>query len=169
MCFLCHSFQTLDCPNSCGARKWEKTVRSEETRCQWSFFPSRTQTLNSCRCLNYARANKSITFFNDLYKPIEIYIYTRKSTHSQVTSQQSTQNKANLRLHTRKTSGPFFLYDTSVDFSSHNNFANIGSIAKVSIPVKTTIPWLDIKTKQQSKVAAMEFFILILTIHGNWH
>ena len=45
---------------------------------QWRFFWSGTQTLNSFRSLEYARDNKSITFFYDLCKPIEMYIYARK-------------------------------------------------------------------------------------------
>ena len=43
-----------------------------------TFFWSGPQTLNSCRSLHYARGNKYIIFFNDLCKPIEIYIYARK-------------------------------------------------------------------------------------------
>ena len=38
--------------------------------------------------------------------------------------------------HTRKTSELFLLFNTGLDFSLRNNFANSGSFAKVSIPVK---------------------------------
>ena len=38
--------------------------------------------------------------------------------------------------HTRKTSGLFN------DFSSRNNLANLGSLATVSVPVGSIIPWL---------------------------
>ena len=41
--------------------------------------------------------------------------------------------------HTRKISGPFSLYGTGFDFSSRNNFAMLGSFAKVSVPVETII------------------------------
>ena len=37
--------------------------------------------------------------------------------------------------HARKTSELFSLFNTGVDFSLHNNFANSGSFAKVSVPV----------------------------------
>ena len=37
--------------------------------------------------------------------------------------------------HTRKTSKLFLLFNTGVDFSLRNNFANSGSCAKVSVPV----------------------------------
>ena len=37
--------------------------------------------------------------------------------------------------HTRKTSELFLLFNTGVDFSLRNNFANSGSFAKVSVPV----------------------------------
>ena len=40
----------------------------------------------------------------------------------------------------RETSGPFLLYDASVNFSSRNNFANLGCLAKVSVPVGSIIP-----------------------------
>ena len=50
---------------------------------------SGTQTLNSCRSLDYARGNGSIIYFNDLSKPISML---RKSTHLQVIPQQSNQN-----------------------------------------------------------------------------
>ena len=39
--------------------------------------------------------------------------------------------------HTRKTGELFLLFNTGVDFSLHNNFANPGSFAKVSVPVHT--------------------------------
>ena len=37
--------------------------------------------------------------------------------------------------HTRKTSELFLLFNTGADFSLRNNFANLGSCAKVSVPV----------------------------------
>ena len=40
----------------------------------------------------------------------------------------------------RKTICLFLLHDTGVGFSSHNNFATLGSFAKVSIPVGSIIP-----------------------------
>ena len=35
---------------------------------------------------------------------------------------------------------PVDLYRTGVNFSSRNNFANLGSLAKVSVPVQSIIP-----------------------------
>ena len=55
-----------------------------------------------------------------------------KSTHLQVIPQQSTQNTANLLLQTNEL---VLLFNTGVDFSLRNNFANSGSFAKVSVPV----------------------------------
>ena len=37
--------------------------------------------------------------------------------------------------HTKKTFELFLLFNTGVDFSLHDNFANSGSFAKVSVPV----------------------------------
>ena len=42
--------------------------------------------------------------------------------------------------HATKTTGLFLLYDTSVVFNSLNNFANLISFAKVSIPLQFIIP-----------------------------
>ena len=53
-----------------------------------------------------------------------------KSTHLQVISQQSTQNTANLPLHTYEKNQRTFLTRASTLV-----FANSGSFAKASIPV----------------------------------
>ena len=65
-----------------------------------------------------------------------------KSTHLQVIPQQSNQNTANLRLQTCETNQwTFFKLDgTGVEFSFRNNFANLGSFPKVSVPVESIIP-----------------------------
>ena len=57
-----------------------------------------------------------------------------KSTGLQVIPQQSTQNTANLPLQTyEKTSERFLLFNTGVNFSLRNNFANLSSFAKVPV------------------------------------
>ena len=43
----------------------------------------------------------------------------------------------------QERSAGLFLYDTDVDFSSRNNFANLGFFAKVSVPVESVTPWFD--------------------------
>ena len=59
-----------------------------------------------------------------------------KSTHLQVIPKQSTQNTANLPLQTyKKNQWTFLLFNTGIDISLRNNFANSGSCAKVSVPV----------------------------------
>ena len=64
-----------------------------------------------------------------------------KSTHLQVISQKRTQNAANLPLQTcDKKQWTFLLNDTGVGFNSRNNFANLGSFAKVSVPLQFVIP-----------------------------
>ena len=52
-----------------------------------------------------------------------------------------TQQTCHYR-HTRKTSERFLLYNTGVNFSLRNNFANLGSFAKVSVPVQFIISLL---------------------------
>ena len=42
--------------------------------------------------------------------------------------------------HMKKNNELFLLFNTGVDFSLHNNFANSGSFAKISVPVHIIIP-----------------------------
>ena len=42
--------------------------------------------------------------------------------------------------HATKTSELFLLYGTGVGFNSSNNFANLASFAKVSVPVQLILP-----------------------------
>ena len=55
-------------------------------------------------------------------------------------SKAPKQQQIYYRRHAIKTSKPFWLHNTSVDFSSHNNLANLGSFAKVSVPVGSLSP-----------------------------
>ena len=50
---------------------------------------------------------------------------------------RSKHQKLSIALQTsEKTSGPFLVYDTGVDFSFRNIFTNIGSFVKVYAPVR---------------------------------
>ena len=64
-----------------------------------------------------------------------------KSAHLQVIPQQApkTQQICHYR-HAGKTSELLLLYNTGVDSSTRNNLANLGSFAKVSVPVHSIIP-----------------------------
>ena len=65
-----------------------------------------------------------------------------KSTHLQVIALQSSQKAGNLPLQTcEENQWTFLLYDSGVNFSLRNNFANLGSFAKVSVPLQLIIPW----------------------------
>ena len=60
-----------------------------------------------------------------------------ESTHLQVIPQKNTQNVANLPLQTcDNIQWTFFVVR-----HERNNFANLGSFAKVSVPLQFTIPW----------------------------
>ena len=133
MCLLRHSFYTLDWPNSCGALERKETVKNKDTWCQWQFFQNGTQTLNWCRSIDYAHGNKSITFPNDLCKPIETYIYAG-SKHS-FTSNPAAKHPKHSIFEVAD------IREKPADYSSRNNFANSSSFAKVSVPVGTIIPW----------------------------
>ena len=77
-------------------------------------------------------------------------LYWERNKHP--TKQPKTQQICHYR-HARKTSGPFLLSDTGVDFSFRNNFANVGFFAKVSVPVESIISCLlqGIKNIQERK------------------
>ena len=70
---------------------------------------------------------------------------TNRNIHARIYKLSSSKAPKTQQIcqysHGRKASGPFLLYDTGVGFSSHNNFANLGSFAKVSVPVGSIIPW----------------------------
>ena len=55
-----------------------QTKQDDGKRRQSKRMTVEQQTWNSCRSLHHARDNGPITYFNDLCKPIELYIYARK-------------------------------------------------------------------------------------------
>ena len=71
-------------------------------------FRSGTSTFNTCRSLDYTHDNESIIFFNDLCKPMEIYIHARKKYPftSYSTAKHPKHNKLAV-TNKRKNSGPF--------------------------------------------------------------
>ena len=58
-------------------------------------------------------------------------------------SRSKHQNTANLSLQTyEKNQWICFTVQHGFDYNSRTNFANLGSFAKLSIPVEPAIPWL---------------------------
>ena len=61
-----------------------------------------------------------------------------KSTHLQVIPQQSTKKNQSAITDMRQKPVDFFLlYNTGVNFSSRNNFAHLGSFAKICISAQS--------------------------------
>ena len=94
------------------------------------FFQSETLTLNSSRSLDYERGNESIIYFTDLFKPIETvpirsYPAAKHLKHRKFAITDIQEKPVNF----------FLLFNTGVNFSLRNNFANSGSFGKVSVPV----------------------------------
>ena len=106
-----------------------------------TLFQNRTQTFNFCRSLGYVHGNMSIIFFNDLCKPIRIYIYARKKHFYKLSCSKASKTQQICGYkHTRKNSKLFQWHRTGIEFMPRNNFANLVSLAKVSIPVRSIIP-----------------------------
>ena len=79
-----------------------------------------------------------------------------KSTRLQVIPQQSTQNTANLRLHTCETSELFSLLNKGVNFSLRNNFAISGFFANVSVPVHIYNSLLQNRTNTELSLPSIQ-------------
>ena len=97
--------------------------RKNPKKCR--FLQGGTQSLNSCHSLDYARDNESIIYFNDLCKPIEIYIYARKK--HPFTSYPAAKHPKHSKFaitDMREKPVDFLLSNTGVDFSSYNDFVN---------------------------------------------
>ena len=72
----------------------------------------------------------------------KIHLCQQKSTHLHVVSQHITKmQQIWCYRHMKKTSGLFLWHRMGVDFSSRNKVSHLGSLAKISIPVETIIPW----------------------------
>ena len=113
--------------DDCGASKQTNAMAREETRKSDTVFWKSSINMAIRPQVLRARALSS-----QLY----IYYNVQKSTHLQVIPQQSTQNTARLPLQTcEKSQQSFLLYNTGVAFSLRNNFADLGSFAKVSVLV----------------------------------
>ena len=64
-------------------------------------------------------------------------------THLSRRKASNTQQTCSYR-HTRKTSGLFYDTVRVATLPPRNKFANLGSFAKVSVPVESMIPWTEI-------------------------
>ena len=120
---------------------WLRRIQTKQRRNPKTVtLDSDTRHGNSIASLKRARVMKSIIYIKMREEKAPIY----KSSRSKA---PKTQQICHYR-HVRKTSERFFLFNTSVDFSLRNNFANSSSCAKVSVPVYSynslispTTPW----------------------------
>ena len=109
-----------------------QTKQREEAWKKWHCFQVEHRHGNSAASLKRARVTKSITYIIMRKEKAPIY----KSSRSKVSK---TQQICHYR-YVRKTSGLFLLRDMGAGSSSRNYFANLGSFAKVSVPVGSIIP-----------------------------
>ena len=87
----------------------------------------------------FSEVERVYYIFNDLCKPIHLWYEKTPIYKLSRSKAPETQQICHYRYE-RKTSELSLLYDTSVYFSSHNSFVNLGSLAKVSVPVGSIIP-----------------------------
>ena len=132
-------------PIGCCAHKQKTPTGSEQTRTIPRFSQSEPLLSNPFRSFDYARGNESIIYFIDLCKPIETYIYARKKHPfaSYPAAKHPKHSKFAIYRHTTKNSELFLLFNTGVDFSLRNNFANLGFFAKVFVLLRSIIPCSD--------------------------
>ena len=122
----------------------KKTVRNEEERQERRFLLVETHkrctsiavlTVHAETSLLYTfqwsmKANRNINLW---WEKAPIYKLSRRKA-------LKTQQICHYR-HAAKTKWLFLVGDTSVGFNTCNNFVNLGSFAKVSIPLQFIIPW----------------------------
>ena len=121
-------------------------------------FRSETQALNSWCSLDYARSNQPVMFLMICASHQKYTSMLEKSTYLQVIPRQSTQNRHNqwtflMTPHWRR-----------------NNFTNLGSFAKVFIPLGSIIPWSNIlfaigvayPIDRQSQIKYKDWYYLLL-------
>ena len=101
--------------------------------------------LNFYRSLDCAHGNDLLyTFQRSMQANRNINLWQEKAPVYRLSRSKApeTQQIYHYR-HTRKTSGLFLLFNTGVNFSLRNNFANLGSFAKVSVHVHNSLLWLS--------------------------
>ena len=75
------------------------------------------------------QANRNIHYVKKK-RPFTSYLAAKHSKHRKFATTDMRQKPVDF----------FLLYSAGVNFSSRNNFANLGSFAKVSAPVQFMIP-----------------------------
>ena len=133
-------FWAFDGSIGCDARKpKDDNEKRINTKIEWRFSRSGTQTLKSCHRLGYARGSESIIFFNYLCNPLEIYNYARikHPFTSYPTAKHPKRSKFPITNMREKPVGFFIEWH---EFSAHNNFDTLGSFEKVFFAVEAIIP-----------------------------
>ena len=124
MCLLRRSFGTLGWPISCDACKKSKAIWNEENRKQWRIFPK----LNIDMATQWQVLSvRSLT--SQLYM-LQCINKQHPSTCCFAAKHPKTQQIAVTDM-LQKPVDFFLLCRMGVDFSSRNNFANLGFFAKV--------------------------------------
>ena len=57
---------------------------------------------------------------------------------------------------------------TGVDFSSQNNFTNLVSFAKISVPVGSIIPWIDIPSHHHRLTTLLSLTVFLHSMLSHW-
>ena len=116
----------------------KNTVRNEKAQRECRVLLVETHKHLTSIAVLTVQANMSLlyTFQRSMQANKNIHLWYEKAPIYKLSRSKApkTQQICHYK-HTRKTSEIFLLFNTGVDFSLRNNFANSGSFAKVSVPV----------------------------------
>ena len=125
-------------------------MRNKEARQENSFLLFEThKRLTSIAILTvHAETSQLYMFQQSMQANRYISLWWEKAPVYRLSRSKAPKTQRNCHYrYTRKTSELFSLFNTGVDFSLRNNFANSGSFAKVSVPVYNYNSLIATKTK----------------------
>ena len=114
------------------ASRQKKTMENKETQSKWRCVWRNT----NIKLLSQSSQCTSIIYFKDTRYPFTSYSAAKHPKHS---------------TFARKTSRFYILYYAGVNFNSRNTFANLGSFAKVFIPVQSIVCVYQVTVKLISR------------------
>ena len=113
-------------------------METEEARqeCRVLLFKTHRRLTSITVLTVHAETSQLYTFKRSMHAKRNINLCLEKAPVYRLSRSKTPKTQQNCHYrHTRKTSERFSLFNTGIDFSLRNDFANSGSFAKVSISV----------------------------------